>query len=62
MKCCMAASCTIGIYNDDAVSCIFTQDSRSWRRSETEEFFVVQWTYRALYAAVSALAIEIHKD
>ena len=50
-------SCTIGIYSDDAVLCVFTQDSRSWRRSEIEEFLVVQWTYRALCAAVSALAI-----
>ena len=48
-------------YNDDAVLCVFTQDSHSWRRSEIEEFLVVQWTYRALCAAVSALAIEIHK-
>ena len=26
-------SCTIGIYNDDTVLCIFTIDYRSWRRS-----------------------------
>ena len=51
-------SCTIDIYSDDAVLCKFTQDSRSWRRSEIEEFLVVQWTYRALCAAVSALAIK----
>ena len=51
------SSCTIGIYNDDAVLSIFTQDSRSWRQSEIEEFLLVQWTYRALCAAVSALAI-----
>ena len=54
-------SCTIGIYNDDAVLCVVTQDYRSWRRSEIEEFLVVQWTYRALCTAVSVLAIEIHK-
>ena len=29
-------SCTIGIHNDDAVLCVFMQDSRSWRRSEIE--------------------------
>ena len=28
-------SCTIGIYNDDAVFCVFTQDFRSWRQSGT---------------------------
>ena len=54
-------SYTIGIYNDDAVLCVFTQDSRSWWRSEIEEFLVVQWTYRALCAAISVLAIKIHK-
>ena len=42
------SSCTIGIYNDDAVLCVFTQDYRSWRQSEIEEFHVVQWLYRAL--------------
>ena len=47
-------SCTIGIYNNDAVLCVFTQDYCSWRRSEIEEFHVVQWLYRALCAAVSA--------
>ena len=41
------------IYNDDDVLCVFTQDSRSWQQSEIEEFLVVQWTYRALCAAVS---------
>ena len=35
-------SCTIGIYNNDAVLCVFTQDYRSWKRSEIEEFHVVQ--------------------
>ena len=54
-------SCTIGIYNDDGVLCVFTQDYRSWRRSEIEEFHVVQWLYRALCAALSALAIHIRK-
>ena len=49
-------SCTIGIYNDDAVLCVFTQDSHSWRRSELKEFLVVQWTYRALCAAVSVFS------
>ena len=52
-------SCTVGIYNDDAVFCVFTQDYPLWRRREIEEFLVVQWTYRALCAAVSILAIEI---
>ena len=36
-------SCTIGVYNDDAVRlCVFTQawDYRSWRLSEIEEFLV----------------------
>ena len=50
-------SCTIGIYNDDTVLCVFMQDFHSWRRSENEEFLVVQWTHRALCAAVSVLAI-----
>ena len=54
-------SCTFGIYNNAAVLCVFMQDSRSWQQSEIEEFLIVQWTYRALCAAVSALAIEIHK-
>ena len=53
-------SYTIGIYNDDAVLRVFNQDSRSWRRSEIEEFLVVQWTNRALCVAVSALEIETH--
>ena len=52
-------SCTIDTYNDDAVLCVFAQDSRSWWQSEIEEFLVVQWTYRALCAAVGALVIEI---
>ena len=45
------SSCIIGIYNDDAVLCVFTQDYYSWRRSEIEEFLVVQWTYGALCTA-----------
>ena len=38
-------SCTLGIYSDDVVLCVFTQDSRSWRRSGIEKFSRVQWLY-----------------
>ena len=54
-------SCPIGIYSDDIVLYVFTQDSRSWRRSGIEKFSAAQWLYRALCAAVSALAIHIRK-
>ena len=54
-------SCTLGSYSDDIVLCVFTQDSRSWRRSGIEKFSAVQWLYQALRAAVSALPIHIHK-
>ena len=51
-------SCTLGIYNDDAVLCVFMQDSCSWRRSEIDSWYSGPIE---LCAAVSALAIEIHK-
>ena len=57
IKCCMAAAPSVFI-----VLCVFTQDSRSWRRSGIEKFSAVQWLYRALCAAVSALAIRICKQ
>ena len=34
-------SCTLVIYSDDIVLCVFTQDSRSWQRGRIEEFSAV---------------------
>ena len=51
------------IYSDDAVLCVFTQDSRSWRRSGIEKFhFVLEIENgeAASVVAMSCFSSELH--